>query len=115
VPNFSLTAHRGTKLTSNGDKFLHQKKWSFVQEGRNMSPDDALIAVTSLGFASVFLALVIGLSDGDAKALMASVSSMTPAARKQARIDHLHYLTSVADEAMEARRSGKKLGRWEGA
>jgi hypothetical protein len=80
-----------------------------------MSPDDALIAVTSLGFASVFLALVIGLSDGDAKALMASVSNMTPAARKQARIDHLRYLTSVADEAMEARRSGKKLGRWEGA
>lgn len=79
-----------------------------------MSPDDALVAVTSLGFASVFLALVIGLSDGDAKALMTSVASMTPAARKQARLAHLQYLTSVADEAMEARRSGKKLGRWEG-
>ncbi len=80
-----------------------------------MSPDDALVAVTSLGFASLFLALVIGLSDGDARALITSVSNMTPAARKQARIEHLNYLTSVADEAMEARRSGKKLDRWEGA
>ncbi len=79
-----------------------------------MSPDTALVTITSLGFASVFLALVIGLSDADAKSIISSVSSMTPAARKQARIAHLEYLTSVADEAMEARRTGKKLGRWEG-
>ncbi|MGL5837049.1 MAG: hypothetical protein ACRCY3_00950 [Sphingorhabdus sp.] len=80
-----------------------------------MTPDDALIAITSLGFASVFLALVIGMTDGDTKSLLSSVANMTPTARKQARIAHLDYLTSVADEAMEARRSGKKLGRWEGA
>lgn len=79
-----------------------------------MSPDSTLIAITSLGFASVFLALVIGLSGRDAKSLASSVSSLTPAARKQARIDHLNYLTSVADEAIEARRNGVKLGRWDG-
>ncbi len=80
-----------------------------------MSPDNALIAITSLGFASVFLALIIGMTDGDAKALMSSLAEMTPAARKQARLAHLHYLTGVADEAMEARRTGAKLGRWDGA
>lgn len=79
-----------------------------------MSPDATLIAFTSLGFASVFLALVIGLSDRDAKSLATSVANLTPGARKRARIDHLNYLTSVADEAIEARRNGKKLGRWEG-
>ncbi|MBK6707148.1 MAG: hypothetical protein IPG54_06535 [Sphingomonadales bacterium] len=79
-----------------------------------MSPDTALVAITSLGFASVFLALVIGLTDGDAKSLVTSVSSLTPTARKQAQIAHLDYLTGVADEAIEARRNGKKLGRWEG-
>ena len=79
-----------------------------------MSPDTTLVAVTSLGFASVFLALVIGMSDVDAKSLVSSVSNLTPSARKQARIAHLNYLTSVADEAIEARRNGKKLGRWEG-
>jgi hypothetical protein len=80
-----------------------------------MTPDDALVVITSLGFASVFLALVIGATDGDAKALVSTVTSMTPTARKQARIEHLQYMTSVADEAMEARRTGKKLGRWDGA
>lgn len=79
-----------------------------------MSPDTTLVAVTSLGFASVFLALVIGMSDGDAKSLVTSVTNLTPGARKQARIAHLNYLTAVADEAIEARRNGKKLGRWEG-
>jgi hypothetical protein len=54
------------------------------------------------------------MSGGDAKALASSVSKMTPAARKQARIDHLNYLTEIADEAIEARRNGKKLGRWDG-
>jgi hypothetical protein len=36
--------------------------------------------------------------------------SLTPSARKQAQIAHLNYLTGVADEAIEARRNGKKLG-----
>ena len=75
-----------------------------------MSPDTALVAVTALGFASVFLALVIGLSDGDAKSLVSSVASLTPAARKQAQLAHLKYLTGIADEAIEARRNGKKAG-----
>ena len=79
-----------------------------------MSPDSTLIVVTALSFATVFLALVIGMSGGDAKALASSVSKMTPAARRQARIDHLNYLTEIADEAIEARRNGKKLGRWDG-
>ena len=79
-----------------------------------MSPDTALVAITALGFASVFLALVIGLTDGDAKSLVSSVTNLTPAARKQAQLAHLQYLTGVADEAIEARRYGKKLGRWEG-
>ncbi|HEX4873666.1 MAG TPA: hypothetical protein VFV06_02095 [Sphingorhabdus sp.] len=79
-----------------------------------MSPDTALVAITALGFASVFLALVIGLTDGDAKSLVSSVTNLTPAARKQAQLAHLQYLTGVADEAIEARRNGKKLGRWEG-
>ena len=79
-----------------------------------MPPDSTLIAVTALSFATVFLALVIGMSGGGPKALASSVSKMTPAARKQARIDHLNYLTEIADEAIEARRNGKKLGRWDG-
>jgi hypothetical protein len=79
-----------------------------------MSPDTTIVAVSSLGFASVFLALVIGMSDRDAKELVASMANMTPAAKRRARIEHLNYLTSVADEAIEARRNGKKLGRWEG-
>jgi|JPYU01.1.fsa_nt_gi hypothetical protein len=79
-----------------------------------MSPDTALVAITALGFASVFLALVIGLTDGDTKSLVSSVASLTPSARKQAQLAHLKYLTGVADEAIEARRNGKKLGRWEG-
>ena len=111
--NLPFTQPVGDRLTLVGDIFLHQKKWVFVEE-ENMSPDSTLIAITALSFASVFLALVIGMADGDAKALVSSVSSMTPAARKQARIDHLNYLTSIADEAIEARRNGKKLGRWDG-
>ena len=64
--------------------------------------------------APVIPVIVIGMSGGDAKALASSVSKMTPAARRQARIDHLNYLTEIADEAIEARRNGKKLGRWDG-
>jgi hypothetical protein len=79
-----------------------------------MSPDTTIIAITSLGFAAVFLALVIGIADRDARSLVDAVANLSPAARKQARIDHLNYLTSVADEAIDARRNGKKLGRWEG-
>jgi hypothetical protein len=73
-----------------------------------MSPDTMLIAFSSLGFASIFLALIIGLTDRDAVTI---VSSMTPGARKQARIQHLDELTRIADEAIEARRLGRRFTR----
>ena len=72
-----------------------------------MSPDAALIVFTSLGFASVFLALVIGISGGDPEELVANIASMTPAARRQAKAEQLDYMTKLADEAINARRLGK--------
>lgn len=80
-----------------------------------MSPDTALIAFTALGFASVFLALIIGLAGGDARKLVSALASLTPAARRQARIAHLDYLTGIADEAIAAARDGKASGRAKGA
>lgn len=76
-----------------------------------MSADTMLIAFSSLGFASVFLALIIGLSDRDPKKIVAAVTGMTPGGRKQARINHLDELTQIADEAMEARRLGRRFTR----
>ncbi len=73
-----------------------------------MSPDSALVVFTSLGFASVFLALVIGIAGQDAGELVTSIAGMTPAAKRQARYDQLNYMTRVADEAIEARRLGKR-------
>ncbi len=73
-----------------------------------MSPDSALIVFTSLGFASVFLALVIGIGGRDAGELIAGVANMRPAARRQARYDHLDEMTRMADEAIEARKLGKR-------
>ena len=73
-----------------------------------MSPDAALVVFTSLGFASVFLALVIGISGHDPGDLVTGISSMTPRARRQARFEQLDYMTRVADEAIEARRLGKR-------
>ncbi len=73
-----------------------------------MSPDAALVVFTSLGFASVFLALVIGISGHDPADLVTGISSMTPGARRQARFEQLDYMTRVADEAIEARRLGKR-------
>ncbi len=76
-----------------------------------MSPDTMLIAFSSLGLASVFLALIIGLADRDATAIVSSVSSITPGARKAARIEQLDELTRIADEAIEARRVGRRFTR----
>ena len=76
-----------------------------------MSPDGMLIAFSSLGFASVFLALIIGMTDGDPGKLVASVGGMTPGARKQARFEQLDELTRIADEAIEARRDGRHFTR----
>jgi hypothetical protein len=73
-----------------------------------MSPDIALIVFTSLGFASVFLALIVGISGHDADDLVAGFATMTPSARRQARFEQLDYMTRVADEAIEARRLGKR-------
>jgi hypothetical protein len=74
-----------------------------------MSPDSALIVFTSLGFASVFLALLIGMRAQDSGEMLAGISSMTPAAKRQAQFDQLDYMTRVADEAIEARRLGKRM------
>jgi hypothetical protein len=73
-----------------------------------MSPDVALIVFTSLGFASVFLALVIGITGQDAGEMVAGLANMTPSARRQAQFEQLDYMTRVADEAIEARRLGKR-------
>ncbi len=73
-----------------------------------MSPDAALVIFTSLGFASIFLALVIGITGHDASDLVTGISNMAPAARRQAQFEQLDYMTRVADEAIEARRLGKR-------
>jgi hypothetical protein len=73
-----------------------------------MSPDIALVVFTSLGFASVFLALIIGISGQDAGDLVTGITNMTPSARRQAQFEQLDYMTRVADEAIEARRLGKR-------
>ncbi len=76
-----------------------------------MSADTMLIAFSSLGFASVFLALIIGLAERNPAKLAAAVSGMTPGGRKKARIDQLDELTRIADEAIEARRVGRRFTR----
>ncbi len=73
-----------------------------------MSPDSALVVFTSLGFASVFLALVIGITGHDPSDVVAGIANMSPGARRQARFEQLDYMTRVADEAIEARRLGKR-------
>lgn len=73
-----------------------------------MSPDAALIVFTALGFASVFLALVIGLNGGDIGDVMTGIADLKPSARRQAQAEQLDYMTKVADEAIEARRLGKR-------
>lgn len=73
-----------------------------------MTPDAALVVFTSLGFAAVFLALVIGISGADAEDIVSGITNMSPTARRQARYEQLDYMTKVADEAIEARRLGKQ-------
>ena len=76
-----------------------------------MSPDTMLITLSSLGFASVFLALIIGMTDQDAGTLVSSMSNMTPGARRAARMEQLDNLTRIADEAIEARQLGRRFTR----
>ncbi len=73
-----------------------------------MSPDSALVIFTSLGFASIFLALVVGITGTEPADLVTGIANMTPTARRQAQFEQLDYMTRVADEAIEARRSGKR-------
>jgi hypothetical protein len=73
-----------------------------------MSPDAALVVFTSLGFASIFLALVIGITGHEPTDLVSGIAHMTPAARRQARFEQLDYMTRTADKAIEARRLGKR-------
>lgn len=73
-----------------------------------MSPDAALVVFTSLGFSSIFLALVIGISGREPADLVNGIANMTPSARRQAQFEQLDYMTRIADEAIEARRLGKR-------
>lgn len=73
-----------------------------------MSPDAALVVFTSLGFASVSLALVIGVSGQAPAELLTTFANMTPEARRHARFKQLDYMTAVADKAIEARELGKR-------
>jgi hypothetical protein len=72
-----------------------------------VTPDSALVIFTSLGSASVFLALLIGMGDGRQE-LIVSLSNMTPSARREARMVLLDEMTQIADDAIEARRLGKR-------
>ena len=73
-----------------------------------MSPDAALVIFSSLGFASIFLALVIGITGHDPADLVTGISNMTPTVRRQARFEQLDYMNPVSDAAIEARRLGKR-------
>lgn len=74
-----------------------------------MSPDSALIAFTSLGFASVFLALVVGMRGQDAQKIISDIAGMTPSARRKARYEQLDNMTRIADDAIEARKLGRRI------
>jgi hypothetical protein len=73
-----------------------------------MTPDSALVVFTSLGLASIFLALVIGITGRDAADLVTGIANMTPTARRHAQFEQLYHMTRMADEAIEARRIGKR-------
>lgn len=73
-----------------------------------MSADAALVVFTSLAFASIFLALVISISETDPAEIVSGIANMTPSARRQARFEQLDYMTSVADEAIRSRRLGQR-------
>ncbi len=73
-----------------------------------MSPDSLMVILMSLGSAAVFLALIIGMGDKDAGEMVASVANMTPAARRRAQFEQLDEMTRAADDAIEARKIGKR-------
>ena len=51
-----------------------------------MSPDNAIVVFTSLGFAAVFLALVVGMDREDAEQIIANISGITPSGKRAAKI-----------------------------
>lgn len=73
-----------------------------------MSPDAALVVFTWLGFVSIFLALVIGMTGREPADVLAGIANMTPNARRQAQFEQLDYMTRIADEAIETRRLGRR-------
>ncbi len=73
-----------------------------------MSPDTIMLLFTSLSFATVFLALVIGLG-GDEISLLDTMNSFTPSAKRLAQNAALDRMIRTADEAIEARRLGKRI------
>ena len=72
-----------------------------------MSPDNAIVIFTALGFAAVFLAIIIGMDTEDAEQILANISEMTPAAKREAKYRKLDDMTRLADQAIEARRNGE--------
>ncbi len=74
-----------------------------------MSPDNMLVVLTSLGFAGVFLALIISMTDRDAGELVTAMANMSPSARREAKQARLNTMTRLADEAIEARKLGKRI------
>lgn len=73
-----------------------------------MSPDAALVIFTSFGFASVSLALLVGVSGQAPAELLVTLANMTPEARRHAQFEQLTYMTTLADKAIEAREMGKR-------
>jgi hypothetical protein len=74
-----------------------------------MSPDNMLVALSSLGFVTVFLALVMAMTDSDAGEFVHAVANMSPGARRAAKFDRLDTMTRLADQAIEARKLGKRI------
>ena len=74
-----------------------------------MSPDNAIIIFTALGFAAVFLALLLGLDKDDAEQVISNISGMTPSGKREARIRRLDDMTQLADKAIQSRDMGKRM------
>jgi hypothetical protein len=73
-----------------------------------MSQDAALVVFTLLGFASFFLALLIGITGHETTDRVIGTANIPPPAYRQAQFEQLDYTTCVADKATEERRLGKR-------
>jgi hypothetical protein len=74
-----------------------------------MSPDSFFIILTSLGFAAVFLALVIAMANKDAEQIVTAMIHISPSAKRRAQLERLTMMTRLADEAISARKMDKQL------